>query len=110
MDNTPTRFKYFRVVSVADFPLGERMFLEINGNPIVIFSVGSDFIATGDICTHDNGEIGDGELVGEEIICPRHGARFNINTGRAVSLPAVTGIPVYPVRIVEGYLEIGIPQ
>jgi len=109
MGDTSAGYKFYRVSMVNEFPSGERLFLEIDGLPIVLFSIGDDFLATGDICTHDGGEIGEGELDGEEIICPRHGARFNIRTGKAMSLPAVTGIPIYPVRQVDGFIEIGIP-
>lgn len=109
MGDTSVGYKFYRVSMVNEFPSGERLFLEIDGLPIVLFSIGEDFLATGDICTHDGGEIGEGELDGEEIICPRHGARFNIRTGKAMSLPAVTGIPIYPVRQVDGFIEIGIP-
>lgn len=109
MENSSAQFTFYRVTPVEDYPEGERVFLEIDGHPIVIFMLKGEYIATGDVCTHDGGEIGNGELDGEEIICPRHGARFNIRSGKAVALPAVTDIPVYPVRVVDGFLEIGIP-
>ena len=108
MNDLDNSYVFYRVAALEEFPPGERLFLEIDGNPIVIFSIGEEFLATGDICSHDGGEIGAGDLVGEEIICPRHGARFNIRTGKALSLPAVEGIPVYPVRIVDGFIEIGV--
>lgn len=103
-------YTYYRITPVNEFPEGERLFLQIEDQPIVIFKIAGEFLATGDICSHDGGEIGDGEIIGEEIVCPRHGARFNIRSGEAMSLPAVTAIPVYPIRIVEDYLEIGIPK
>lgn len=110
MDEPGTNYKFYPLGPVADFPQGERIFTEIDHKPIVVFSIGGEFYATGDVCTHDGGSIGEGDVDGDEIICPRHGARFNIRTGNAVSLPAVTGIPVYPMRITEGFLEIGIPS
>lgn len=110
MEPTSEKYEYIRVTPVEDFPAGERIYLEIDSYPIVIFKINGEYFATGDICTHDGGEIGNGELEGEEIICPRHGARFNIRSGKAVALPAVTDIPVYPLRVVDGYLEIGIPE
>ena len=109
MDNSSEQINFYRLTPIEEFPEGERLFLEIEKHPIVIFNLNGEFLATGDLCTHDGAEIGDGELDGEEIICPRHGARFNIRSGKAVSLPAVTDIPVYITRIVDGYLEIGIP-
>lgn len=110
MENTTEKIAYYQVTPVEDFPDGERIYLEIGSQPIVIFQINGEFFATGDVCTHDGGEIGNGELDGEEIICPRHGARFNIRSGKAVALPAVTDIPVYPLRVADGYLEIGIPE
>ena len=102
-------FRCDRIAPVSEFPAGERLFLEIEGFPIVVFALAGEYFATGDLCSHDGGAIGEGELIGEEIVCPRHGARFNIKTGEALSLPAVEGIPVYPVRVVDGFLEIGVP-
>jgi 3-phenylpropionate/trans-cinnamate dioxygenase ferredoxin component len=101
---------YFKIVKTSELPEGERLFFEIADIPIVLFNVNGEFLATGDLCTHDGGAIGDGELDGNEIICPRHGARFDIHTGKALSLPAVVGIPVYPIRIIDDYIEVGIPE
>ena len=102
--------QYYRVVKASEVPDGERLILEIANLPIVIFNVGGELLATGDLCTHDEGPIGDGELIDNVIVCPRHGARFDLHTGKALSLPAVYGIPVYPIRIVDDYIEVGIPQ
>ncbi|KAF0110779.1 MAG: dioxygenase ferredoxin subunit [Chloroflexi bacterium] len=109
-ERTNENFKFFPIVKPVDFPDGERLFFELNGNPIVLFSLNGEYLATGDICTHDKGSIGEGELEGDVIVCPRHGARFDIRTGKTLSLPAVTDIPVYAVRVVEGYIEVGIPE
>jgi 3-phenylpropionate/trans-cinnamate dioxygenase ferredoxin component len=102
--------RYYRVVKVGDLPEGERLIFELENKAIVLFNVKGEFLATGDLCSHDEGPIGDGELDGNVIICPRHGARFDVHTGKALSLPAVTGIPVYPIRVVDEFIEIGIPQ
>jgi len=102
-------YQFFRIAKVVDIPAGERLFFEIGGQPIVLFALNGEFLATGDVCTHDGGSIGEGEVVGDEIVCPRHGARFNIKTGAVLSLPAVIDIPIYPVRIKEDYIEVGIP-
>jgi len=56
-----------------------------------------------------NGPLGDGNLEGDEIVCPRHGARFDVHTGKVLSLPAIVDIPAYPVRVVEGEIQIGLP-
>lgn len=104
------RLEYMDILPEAEFPAGERLFIEIEERPIVLFSIAGKYFAIGDVCTHDNGPVGDGEVDGDEIICPRHGARFQIEDGKASGLPAVKDIPAYPVRVMEGMLQIGIPR
>jgi len=106
----PAELEYVDIVPVADLPSGERLFVEIEGRPIVIFNIAGKFFAIGDVCTHDNGPLGDGDLEENEIICPRHGARFDLQTGEAKGLPAVEDIPAYPVRVVGDMLQVGIPK
>jgi 3-phenylpropionate/trans-cinnamate dioxygenase ferredoxin subunit len=110
MDLQEQNIKYFSIAKTSDLQDGERLFFEILGHPIVLFFVDGSYLATGDLCSHDEGPIGDGILDGEVIICPRHGARFDIHTGKALSMPAVTEIPVYPVRISQDKIEVGIIQ
>lgn len=101
--------EYVAVAGVDELPSGERIFLEVDNKAIVLLNIGGNLYAIGDVCTHDNGPLGEGELDGHAIICPRHGARFDVRTGKALSLPAVTPTPSYPVRIVDGMIELGLP-
>lgn len=100
--------KYFKIAKVADVPDGERLFFELESKPIVLFALKGEYLAIADQCSHDEGPVGEGELDGEEIICPRHGARFDLRTGKVLSFPAVKDITVYPVRVKDEYLEVGI--
>ena len=100
----------FVEIGPADLPNGERMFIEIEDRPIVVFNIAGTYYAIGDVCTHDDGPLGDGELEGCEIVCPRHGATFDVRSGKATGMPAVIDIPAYPVRITDGNLELGIPK
>lgn len=106
----PEQIEYIEITPTEDVPEGERIFIEVKGKSIVIFNLAGKLFAIGDICSHDNGPVGDGEIEETEIICPRHGARFDIRTGKATSLPAVVDIPAYPVRVVDGMIQIGIPK
>jgi 3-phenylpropionate/trans-cinnamate dioxygenase ferredoxin subunit len=104
------KYEFIPVGTVEELKDGERLFLEIDGKPIVIINIDSDYYAIGDVCSHDDGPVGEGNIEGYEIICPRHGARFDIRTGKALALPAFVDIPAYPVRIAGDQIEIGLPE
>ncbi len=105
----PAGCDFVAIAPADDVPPGSRVFVEIDAKPIVIFNIAGQFFAIGDACSHDEGPLGDGELDGMEVVCPRHGARFNVQTGKVLSLPAVVDIPAYPVRIQDGQIEVGVP-
>jgi 3-phenylpropionate/trans-cinnamate dioxygenase ferredoxin component len=106
----PSEVNYLELLPEDQIPEGERIFLEVEARSIMIFRLAGKLFAIADVCSHDNGPVGDGEIEGNEIICPRHGARFDIRTGKATSLPAMVDIPAYPLRVVGGMIEIGIPK
>jgi 3-phenylpropionate/trans-cinnamate dioxygenase ferredoxin subunit len=105
----PEEYKFYAVARDDEIIDGDRWFIEIGTTPIILLKANYQLYAIGDVCTHDGGQLGDGELTGCEIKCPRHGARFDIRSGKALSLPAVKSVPVYPVRVVDGNIEIGLP-
>ena len=104
----PARCEFVPIGADEDIPDGKRMFVEIDGLPIVVFRIGGELFAIADICSHDDGPLGDGDLEGYEIVCPRHGARFDIRYGKALALPAIVDIMAYPVRVTDGQIEIGL--
>ena len=103
-------YEFVPVAETAELPSGQRIFIEVDSEPIVVFNIAGSLFAIGDVCTHDDGPLGEGELSGFQIICPRHGARFDVRNGKVLSLPAVVDTPSYPVRVVDGWIEIGIPS
>ena len=105
-----SKIEFVEIAPVSELPNGERLFVEIEGKPLVIFNIAGQFFSIGDVCSHDDGPVGEGDIEGDNIVCPRHGAEFDIRTGKAMQLPAVVDIPAYPVRVVEGMIQVGIPR
>ena len=101
--------EYVQVAPLEELPPGERLFVDIGDLPVVVFNIAGMLYAIADVCSHDDGPVGDGDLEGYEIKCPRHGASFDVRTGTVLSLPAYVDIPAYPVRVVDGQIEVGIP-
>lgn len=101
--------EFVSVASKDEVGNGERILLEIDGQAIALFNIAGKFFAIADVCSHDDGPLAEGELEAYEIACPRHGAHFDLRTGKALTLPAVVDIPAYPVRAEEGEILIGLP-
>jgi len=105
-----SKLEYLEIAPTSDLPNGERLFIEVEGKSLVIFNIADQFFAIGDVCSHDDGPVGDGDIEGFNIVCPRHGGEFDVRTGQAVQLPAVVDIPAYPVKVVDGMIHVGIPR
>jgi 3-phenylpropionate/trans-cinnamate dioxygenase ferredoxin subunit len=71
----------------------------VDGVEVLLCNVDGDLYAVADVCTHDGGPLDQGELQGCQIMCPRHGALFDVTTGRALTLPAVMPLETYTVRV-----------
>ena len=87
------------VAMVKEVPVGGIKFVEVQGMPIALCHVGNEFFAVGNVCTHDEGPLSGGMLDEYAIECPRHGARFDVRSGKVLCLPAAVPIPMYPVKV-----------
>ena len=96
--------RWVAVAALADVPAGGHAVYEVDGSYIAVYHVGGEYHAIEDQCTHDGESLDGGELDGHEVICPRHGARFCLRTGRALTPPAYAPVRVYPVRTGDGQL------
>ncbi len=85
---------------------GDFRIVDIDDVEIAVINCDGRFYAIEDVCTHDGGELTGGEIEGCEIECPRHGARFNIKTGEALSAPAYEPIATFPVRMEGGIVQV----
>ena len=105
----PATADYVAVATTTEIPNGARKLLEVDGRAIAVFNVAGTYYCIADVCSHDDGPVAEGELVDGEIECPRHGARFDVATGRVLSFPAIVDIPAYPVRVEAGEILVGLP-
>jgi 3-phenylpropionate/trans-cinnamate dioxygenase ferredoxin component len=94
------------VTRADELPPGEWRVLDVDGTQIVVFNLGGQYYALEDVCTHDGGQLTGGRVEGEEIVCPRHGARFCIRTGEALSAPAYEPTATFPVRVDDGVVQV----
>ena len=84
---------------VGDIAPGRTKIVEIGDEQVVLCNVDGQIFAIANVCTHDDGPLGQGYLQGDEIECPRHGARFNVRTGQVQVLPAIIPVPTFEVKI-----------
>ena len=85
---------------------GEHLLVDVAGTAVAVFKVDDNFYALEDVCTHDGAEIASGSVEGQELVCPRHGARFCIKTGAVTAAPAYEAIACFPVRIVGDRVQV----
>jgi 3-phenylpropionate/trans-cinnamate dioxygenase ferredoxin subunit len=94
------------VAAVEDIPPGAHEIVETDDLILAVFNLDGEFFAIEDICTHDGEELTGGPVDGDQIICPRHGARFCLRTGKALTPPAYEDLPTFPVRVRDGRVEV----
>lgn len=94
------------VIAESALAVGERLVVDLEGVEVAIFRLEDGLYALEDICTHDGAEIASGEKIEDEIVCPRHGARFCIKTGEVRCAPAYENIAKIDIRIEAGRIEI----
>jgi nitrite reductase/ring-hydroxylating ferredoxin subunit len=98
---------FVAVARESDIPAGEVAVVDADGRSLCVgHSEDGTWGAIDNVCTHDGGVLGEGELDGCEVECPRHGARFDLTTGEVRALPAVYPVNAYPVRVVDGRVEV----
>jgi 3-phenylpropionate/trans-cinnamate dioxygenase ferredoxin component len=97
---------WMTVARVGEIAPGEFLAVDIDDARVVVVNVEGEYYAIEDLCTHDGGQFDGGVLEGSEIICPRHGARFCVKTGKAVAGPAYDPTASFPVRVVDGEIQV----
>ncbi len=91
--------EFVKVAKISEVPPGTRKLVDFEEVTVAIFNLDGQFYCIEDVCTHDGGPVAEGELDGFSIECPRHGALFDIRDGAVLSMPAVTPVPTYEVKV-----------
>ena len=90
------------VCPVAELPPGHVKIVWSGPLAIGVYNCGGSYYALEDRCSHDDGPLCEGDRDGFDVICPRHGARFDLRTGRVLSLPATEDVEAFPVGVRDG--------
>ena len=94
------------VSRTSELAPGEYRVVDVDDVVIAVFNIDGEFYAIEDNCTHDHLCLTGGEIEGDVIVCPHHGARFNIRTGEALTAPAYEEVPTFPVQVVDGMIQV----
>ncbi len=97
---------WVRVARVEELPPGGHCVVDVDGVEVAVFNLDGGYCAIEDVCTHDGGQLTGGTVEGDQIICPRHGARFCIRTGAVTNPPAYEPVAKFPVRIENGVVQV----
>ena len=97
---------WVRVAPAASIAPGDYASVELGDGFVAVFNVDGEFFAIDDLCTHDGGGLAGGRLEDHQVICPRHGARFCLRTGAALTPPAYEAVRRYETRVTGGVVEV----
>ena len=100
---------FHKVAETKDLSSGAGMAVEVADHKIALFNVDGTFYAVGDTCTHAGGPLSEGDLQGTTVICPWHGANYDLSTGKNLTAPAPEGVPSYKVRVEGNDIQVEIP-
>jgi len=100
--------EWIDVSKQSELAVGGRTVVQTDAGEIAVFNLAGEYYAIEDICSHDGGELASGDCEGDQIICPRHGARFCIKSGKSLTPPAYEDIESFPVRVSAGVIQVDI--
>ena len=97
---------FVRVAAVSDLPDSGKLMLEVDDSLVVLVHLDGQYYCLDDVCTHDGGPLGEGALEGCAIACPRHGAQFDLKTGKALTMPATEDTLAHEVQVEDGQIYV----
>jgi 3-phenylpropionate/trans-cinnamate dioxygenase ferredoxin subunit len=102
--------EFITVTRVEELRPGQVEVFEVGDEFVAVANVDGVFHAFADVCTHDDGPLVEGDLEGCVVTCPRHGARFDVSTGEALSLPAIAPLPTFEARVENGKVQVRVEE
>ena len=97
---------FIKVATARELAPGQAKRVQVQGKAIALFNLGGSYYAIDDTCTHRGGPLSEGQVQGEVVTCPWHGATFDVTTGRVTGPPAQVGVTSYPTRVDGSDIEV----
>jgi 3-phenylpropionate/trans-cinnamate dioxygenase ferredoxin subunit len=94
------------VAAVGDIPANDCVVIDLDGTPVAVFNLGGEFLAVEDECSHETYPLSEGEVEADTVTCVKHGARFSLRTGEALSAPAFEPVATFAVRVANGRVQV----
>jgi 3-phenylpropionate/trans-cinnamate dioxygenase ferredoxin subunit len=100
------------VCPIEALPPGTMKLVHAGGTSLGVYNVDGELYALEDRCSHDDGPLVEGDWDADDrvVVCPRHGSRFDLASGRPLSLPATEPVETYPVRVEDGVVRVTVPD
>lgn len=100
---------FTKVATIEELPAGTAKAVVVNGRKLALFNLGGNIYAIEDTCPHRGAPLSEGECDGTTVICPWHGASFDLTSGAVLSPPASSGVMAFKVQLVGNEVQIDLP-
>ena len=97
---------FTKVATVEELPVGQAKLVTVGNRKVALFNANGSFYAIDDTCPHRGGPLSEGELEGNVVTCPWHGARFDVTTGSHLTPPAPRDVTVYKVQVIGNEIHV----
>lgn len=99
--------QFVQVADLADIPPGTAKVVAVQNIEVALFNLEGTIYAIDNMCQHAGGPLGEGKIVGDNVICPWHGYRYHIKTGRYIKNPDMS-VACYPVKVENGAISVSV--
>jgi nitrite reductase/ring-hydroxylating ferredoxin subunit len=100
---------FTKAATIQEVPAGTAKQIKVSGRTVALFNLGGTFYAIEDTCPHRGAPLSEGEVEGQEVTCPWHGARFDLTSGSHLCPPAPRDVAAYKVQVVGDEVQVDVP-